>query len=531
MKTTVEFLKGVSEYFAQVDKRKRCEKHRVLHTGRLSYGIIINCVLFEKTKENLFLNRAKELVDLVLSEVKPNKNGPGHIFWPGSCDPKNASMTVIDVGCCLDALATYYACTRDMGDEKELEHIRDTCLLVMNSYVLESGVLRKKINQRLWCLSGFAKAHKLFSWTNKQHRSFIETVLDASLQEIQEDGSIPYESDAKKMGKIHSSGDISPYYHSRHLAFLIQVYDILKKEIPEIIVTSTHFLCALYRPSGIKEMMLETKKWYWMSSYEIASNSFDCYVLAKMYAITKNPLFGYYLEKSYERLSEHQLADGSINASVEKKDNWQCPLFWSSHTTWIAKSFDDIELGIRDKHAHVPVTRLFKDAGLLRIEHSEQCVLIRTTSDVFNYDWGVVLGGGTWVYCSSKQRSWANTLDVSHLQMTTAYNLRVNGKRKKENKHIVNMMRGNIWRCRVGVSSGRIFSSLFDRLVFPAVFTLKDFFTKPSTSFLEFTVDSYTEQRAVLKHKGSGCVKEYKLQNGECILEIDLKGKKRTYKA
>jgi len=547
-KLRIDFLKNISIFFDNQSEKNGgifCSKDRVEHTGKEAYSIIIDCKLFELTKKEIYFKRAKRRALRIINNFIDDPDYSYGIFYPGRLDPRNAVNTVIGGGGCLDSLVTFLSVFRERLTQKEIGGIERAIYRHADEY-LKKAVKQKPIaNQRLWGAVGLAAAYQIFK-KPEWKQSLLQSIR-ISLKEQNPDGSFPY-IHPQRLGPQRHLGltDITPYYHSRHLAFIIDILDkigeprLFSKQLKK----GADFLIGMYQPNGVKNIFLEAKRWYWESDYEVASNSFDVYLLTRIYQRTKDKIYQYYSARSFQKLLEHQVKDGGIVSHFGKGYNWQCRIVWNSHLAWVAKVIEEIPNFIN--HNKIEFVRDFQEAGLFKWEKKTFCALIRYKKRPMNIDSGSSLGGGSLIYLGEQGNHWLNKLNLKSWTSKSDNNFVIKPKGShffKNLKEFLNQnkreFRGQRWRFWVELTAGKIFFAcrkIFREIIIKLIEQMKNEYTTQwaletktkkggdnNQTFLVFKSQPARRDGTILKD----CFfsRQYILENGKIYLEEHLESK------
>lgn len=417
MNKKIEFLKGVSDYlWSQTDEKGKlfCRRHGTEHTGKNVYSIVVDLKLFDLTGEELYFERAKERAFRTVENLVQDPDYSHWIFYPGRLGKRNLSNSVIDCGACVDALSSFYLKFSHKLSEEERGRILESIEKVSETY-LKKAVVRKEItNQRLWGATGLAVAYKILkkqSWKEACLKS-----IERSLAEQNSDGSFQYHPNWKEYNAFEGISDVTPYYHSRHLAFIYYILETLDVDVVEYrdsLIKGCDFLIGVLHPDGVKEMSLDAKRYYWNPYYEVASNSFDVFALVKTYELTSQQKYLEYARLCYDRVAEHQQADGGISGSRFSDMDFKCRIFVNAHTAWLSRVIDEVPLEIKD--AVESESLLFNDAGLYKFRNKNYCTLLRFRKKPLNITWGSLVGGGSLIYFGTKEGNWINSIRLDGL--------------------------------------------------------------------------------------------------------------------
>lgn len=412
MINTADFFKKVSDYFWQMTKEGgllTCPRHRVEHTGKNVYSVVMDSGLYEKTGEEQYFQRAKIRVQRTLQNLTQDPDSGAWIFYPGRLNRWNMSNSVIDAGACVDVLSTFFLTYKDKLSKKEKEEIADAIFKVSDNYLKNAAATKEITNQRLWGGTGLAGAWRIFK-KEDWRASALESV-NKSLREMWPDGTFPYHSRWKEYKIFEGIYDTTTFYHSRCIAFSYYILECLGEDLDkykEKLIQAANLLLALYQPNGIKNINLECKRWYWRSSYEIASNAFDIYALVKTYEITGNKIYVYYIQKSLEKILDHQLPDGGITSHLgEPQNNFQCRIFWNSNLAWLARVINKLP---QMPEENIEEFRYFKNSDILKFKNEQYACILRGQKQPISLMLGPAIGGGSLLYFGNAKNNWENAL-------------------------------------------------------------------------------------------------------------------------
>lgn len=307
-----------------LEQHYTCRKHHVIHTGSNAYLLDFYLYLEEDEK-------GKELLFTLLDLIVENPDG-GKVFYPGHLNPMNMSQNVIDTGTAVDAVARFAHEKRELFSKDEHEHIRGSLQEVVETYLAQAAHSKKITNQRLWGLTGVA-SYARYAGEGQKYQELAKESIEQAFRDMTSDGFFRYYPDPGK--NLEQYDDITTFYQSRHTAFIVYVIAMLQinpLQFQEGIDASTRALLSMYTGSGAKDMRMECKRWYWLSEYEVASHSFDAYVLAYSH-----------LESTEEALKNvlytvrTHFNSGKLNAAKGINNNFQCPIFWTAHMAWLTR--------------------------------------------------------------------------------------------------------------------------------------------------------------------------------------------------
>ena len=181
----------------------------------------------------------------------------------------------------------------------------------------------------------------------------------------------------------------------------------------------------MYQEDGVKSIALETKRWYFLSEYEVASHSYDVYTLLKYYSFTGDKKYALYAKRALDTLLKHQTRkDGGINDHIGGVRNFQCPFFWNSHIAWLARVYDEI-LTLKEDDIIMQesvMIQYFKDADIVKVVTPFYACLLRGKKQPQNPQWGPRIGGGSFVYFGRSNNKYKNILENNEWQLSSSGN-------------------------------------------------------------------------------------------------------------
>ena len=394
----IAWFARASGYLHRADPR--CPEHRVAHTGKLARAVVLDLALFEATGDATFWQRAVERARFVATRLAPDPEHGAFIYLPGRLDPRNCSNSVIDSGECTGALATLLAHPQATNlpadDQALLEHAVERNA---ETYLVRNVVEKEITNQRLWGAMGLAAAYCL------QPRDTWLTALEASLRrslgEQHRDGSWPYHPAPAQFGQHAGAGDVSVYYQSRCLAFLITVLNAIPELAERVdgwgaVERGLEFLAAVTAPDGLKPLALEGKRWFWDSPYEAGSNAYDVYALVRGSQRFQRPEWAAIAARCWWQLARHQEKDGGIRAGVRGAADFVCRDFHTADLAWTAQVMGALRDPATepDPAARPERLRTFPDAGIRSLQGPQRHVLVRFAKAPRNSQFGGAVGGG-----------------------------------------------------------------------------------------------------------------------------------------
>lgn len=413
----ISFFKKISDYFdgqSLPDGSLTCKKHNIEHTGKNAYSIIVDLELFKITKDSEYFLRAKKRALRIVENLIKDPDFDHWIFWPGRLDGRNMSNSVIDSGACSDALSSFYIECENLLIEEEKNKIKDAIFKNCDTYLKHACVGKEITNQRLWGATGIARAYNIFkeeSWKEAVIKS-----IEGSFLEMFDDGTFPYHSQYKEYGIYEGIFDTTTFYHSRHIAFIVYALENIgvdPENYKEKLKKSADFLIGMYQEDGIKNINLETKRWYFLSNYEVASNAYDVFVFIKIYNFTNKKIYIEYAQKALKQLIDHQLSDGGVSTNHGSQDNFQCRIFWTANCSWLAKIYKELAFFEEDKKIEGTRSSLFfyfENSDIVKFRNNNYACILRGKKQPQNVAWGPRVGGGSLLYFGLKNSGFHNNL-------------------------------------------------------------------------------------------------------------------------
>lgn len=418
----------------------QCEAHHVQHTGKLARSIVLDLQLSWVTQNPAYWQQAVRRARHVSSRLAPDPEHGGFIYMPGRFDPRNCSNSVIDSGECTDALARLLLDERAAGlTNADRTSFWSAVEQNAETYLRHAVVEKEIVNQRLWGAMGLASAYRIeprASWTEALQQS-----LARSIAEQRPDGSWGYQRDAARHGSYAGAADLTVYYHSRCLTFLLHVLDCLPESTihghtAAAVRRGLDFLAAVITPDGLKPLALEGKRWFWDGTYEAGSNAYDIYALlrgAERYGVRA---WQGLAARCWDQLARHQSLDGGLQACAERRANdFVCRDFHTADLAWPAQVMRQLPAPGKgaDRQRNAPGDERRKrgdergetkdeepgtgsavhhaDAGILRLEAEGVVALLRTSKQPGNTLYGGACGGGALVYVAQATNG-ANRLSI-----------------------------------------------------------------------------------------------------------------------
>ncbi|KKR82044.1 MAG: hypothetical protein UU28_C0015G0010 [Parcubacteria group bacterium GW2011_GWD2_40_9] len=413
----INFLKNISDFFTLQTKDNGsliCPKHKIEHSGKNVYSIIVDTVLFKILKDEKYFLRAKKRTLRTIKNLIQDPETGSWIFWPGRLDGRNMSNSVIDSGACSDALSFFYLECGNLLSNEEVNKIKDAVFKNCDSYLKDACVKKEVTNQRLWGGAGLATAYKIFK--KKEWADALMASVEKSLKEVWNDGIVPYHSYHKEYKIYKGIYDTTPFYHSRHFVFIDYILECLginAEQHKSLLLKISDVIIGMYGNNGIKNINFETKRWYFLSDYEIASNAYDIYALVRSYELSDNELYLRYAKESFLQLQKHQLSDGGIVDHFGKIDNFQCRIFWNANCAWLARLLlqnkDTIAKWSKDKKCNNEefLWLYFECGDFFKFKNKNYTAILRGKKQPQSVMWGPRVGGGSLLgfYPNSKEEN------------------------------------------------------------------------------------------------------------------------------
>lgn len=309
-----------------------CDEDHLPH-GRRAYVWPLLKWLYQDDGKEEWQRQARAVADELEPTVRKNRAGEMVIF-PGLHHRRNYSTNAIDCGTFVDSFCDFMELRR--GEPHPLESkVRDMAA----GYILKKITGHKDVHdQYLWAATGLARfleKHPKDPEAKRCKRGLEET-LDFWVRHQEEDGYSPY------MNSDPFMGGLTPYYFSRRIAFswyILEKAKLKRPDIEEKLLKAAHFLVALLKTDGTKEMGLEAKRYYFWGSYEADSHPFDIYVFYQAYERTKNDAWIDISAASLRWLMKAQTATGAIQSRASEPGvrDWQCDTMRTGHLAWLTR--------------------------------------------------------------------------------------------------------------------------------------------------------------------------------------------------
>ena len=382
-----------------------CPEHGVEHTGKSAGAIILACELLEldPDADRAFLQEFSiEQGRRLAGNLVREGISPCFTFRPGRHDPYNCSNSVIDGGACSDALALLVERLGDTLDAADRDAFKEASVLHARTYLRYAVVDKGVPAQRAWGLTGLTAANRMAAEEPMRRAAYRAIEELESIQHA--DGSYPYHPRQWSPGHPGAS-DVSAFYQSRVTGFLIYSLEALGEDptapaYREPLERGLDFLTALYGPDGVKVGLVEAKPWYWGASYEVASHPFDIYCLARGANLFGRPRAALAARSAFATWVKHLSPEGVLadhSPGPGRTRSYQCPLFWASNASWLARAARDLERIEREswsEHGGRPRIDWYEQAALARLEDDQVVAWVRGARPACNIHHGSPHGAG-----------------------------------------------------------------------------------------------------------------------------------------
>lgn len=410
-----DVFRGVSDFLWQdtdPSGKLMCRKHRVEHTGKNAYSIITDLHLFTQTGEDLFFDRARRRALRVAGNMLVHPR-TGHFYYgPGRQTHTNMSNAVIDSGGATDALSEIILRQEARLSPEEREQIRTAIERNAETYLQKAVPTKELPDQRLWGGAALASAYRIFQ--RPEWRSAMIRGIERTLSQQWPDGVFPYHPNWREYHLAEAMHDTTAFYHSRQIGFTLHMLECMNESVvpyKDALLRAGEFLLAMSMPDGHKLMTLETKRWYWFSSYEVGASGFDIYALVRLGELTGDARYMQAAARAWQALVQEVCPDGGIDAHHEKKSSFQCRIFWNAHLAWLTRVADRIPQQIPDTPIQQGL-RHFSTADVVRLDTPRATVVLRGRKQPMDTLYGPPLGGGSVVGLSLADREWKNDIVV-----------------------------------------------------------------------------------------------------------------------
>jgi len=320
---------------------KKCHEDHLIHSGRLGYTWTLLHWLERHNVDGEWRFYAEDFSQHLFDQIGKDKYNHT-IILPGSHTRRNYSSTAIDCGIFVDS---YYDFESLVGEKEDYKDKIEKIALGYNLRKCQMGEGQITYNQVLWAgtgLSRWAKNNPSHSEYKNAKLILLELVRHWTEITATSNGYSPYKS---SNSDPYLEG-VTTYYHSRCIAFCIYILENLKEDLEPFmpsLIKASEFLLKMYKPSGVKELYLESKRYYFWGEYETGSHPYDIYVFYKMYENTNRKIWKSFAAVSIKRLLSSIRLDGSVESTnnSEAFRDWQCSIMRTGHLAWLTRVSDD----------------------------------------------------------------------------------------------------------------------------------------------------------------------------------------------
>jgi hypothetical protein len=305
--------------------------HKIQHTGRLGYALLISLI----SGEEIGISKSDErrIFETLISNIVVNDTGP--YLEPGNRKRRNYSTDAIDIGIAVDAMSLFME--KNGITETEFIQIKNLVDKKLVNLINVSNIH----NQRLWATLGLAQFSNN-ALLNESDKNFYKNLsvksIDRFLETVGSDGFSPYfDRDASLNGH-------SPYYHSRCLAFILHSFDLLgiRPNVTQLIsIEKAYFyMSRSSNLDGTRNVLIDSKRYYFLEESDYFSLIFDLYV-------TKHPILQDLkipdMAQKSHLLTSLLLEKMTFNAQVDQRfskkhsPGWQCNYMGISYLAWFAR--------------------------------------------------------------------------------------------------------------------------------------------------------------------------------------------------
>lgn len=425
MSDRLKLLSGISDYLDSMSEpngRILCYKHKgVEHTGKTAYSIITDLKLYENTKDEKYWERAVRRAGRVAENVRKDPETGAYIFYPGRWVRGNMSNSVIDAGGAGDSLGTLLLGYREKLEPVLRAKIEDALYKVCDTYLVKAVVEKELPDQRLWGGTALSVGFRL--WKKEEWKEACLAGIRRTLAHQWPDGTFPYHPDWKRENLFYGMEEITSYYHSRQIAFSAYILRNLEVDLGAYLsnfMKAGEILLAMYGKDGVKSVYPDTKRWYWLSPYEVASFPYDAYALLALHEMTGDERYIKTASLGLKCYAEHQLSDGGITSHRGPQNNFQCRVFWNGQAAWLAKTIDKIPEG--RNLDDIEEAKYFESADLVKYWGKDYAVLLRGRKRPMDPLYGPPVGGGGILYFGRKEDGWKNKFSAGEWKNEIPFN-------------------------------------------------------------------------------------------------------------
>ena len=391
-----------------------CPKHHLNHTGKTSSAITLNLFLYRQTNDSRYLSRADTAAQYTRSQLRSETiEGKETCYFYPSRSKGNMSNMRIDSGMIIDALVTFVREYPDLSEDAKADYtdvIRRVCDTHLAHAAAEGNA---PPNQQVWAGTGVAAAAGLLRDSALREASIA--CIENTLKRMRLDGFFSYHPAPEKYGLQSNANGITPYYQSRHFAFIFFMLEQLgssvepyRKELENGLVATL----ATILPDGSKLLALECKRWYWHSDREAGSYPHDIYLLLKGWRITGDQTYARAAAALMRLLIKQQDRDGSIHAAVGSGEEFQCRTISNADAVWITRVWDDLLEALEmPETPPIIAQQHFEPTGLMRITTPEFVLVLRENAEPCTTAWGAGVSGALPVgYAKKVASQWVSTV-------------------------------------------------------------------------------------------------------------------------
>lgn len=374
-----------------------CSKHKTPHVSKVASGILINAFLYQETQDSVYKKQAEDQILWTINYMGDSIET--YLARAAKNRAKNLSSNAIDIGTLVFVFSKIVNEYSQYFSFELISQLRTHLIAFADGYLKDSIYYKKHVNQRLWGAYGLAHAYNVVR--NEAWKKVVISTVRDCLKEMKDDGCFVYYDRAKELGHFPGADELSPNYQSRNIFFAARALELvnsLDAELLDRLQKSVNCLLALCQPNGVKPLNLETKRWYFLSSYDISSNSFDVAALLTMYRHTGDVRLKQMAEKSFAQMKSHQA--GRLLPHKDKVQNFICDSFVNAHTVYVLDCFEDSP-GPGFNEVSSPKSdplQILSTTQLVNYSGENYACILRGQKKSTAALWGPMVGGGSIVY-------------------------------------------------------------------------------------------------------------------------------------
>ncbi|MFQ5977128.1 MAG: hypothetical protein ACE5OZ_03225 [Candidatus Heimdallarchaeota archaeon] len=381
-----------------------CKKHGgIEHIGKSAY--LAQCFYFmaEATNNPALKRKAASIMEHILRHHYGEERYFGlryPYFFPGTENQLAGTNNIIVGGSVVDTLAILLNDTQNLFRNPDIA--RKAAEDHIKSYLATSSQTGKIIsseipNQRLWGATGVASFAEFCKDDVQDLKDAVICSVETSLNDLNPNGGFAYHP------KDRGLNEVSPYYHSRHIAFIIYSLErigcqsiVLKYRIP--LMKAIEYLKGITTKTGMKAHFTEVKTYYMGDMVELGSYAYDLYVFLRAFEIFNDRESLTFFRRGL-RFVANNFDNYMVDVPLENDLYRQCSIFWLGHYAWLAKMLPFLK--IASENLQSVISSLNNDAisanrsqEFVKLENKKLSAVVLLKKREFRETVGRRIGGG-----------------------------------------------------------------------------------------------------------------------------------------